>query len=87
MLLGVTNILGGKCDNTLGFGIPYLLLNLLSCWGFLNNNESVVILKFPHRMFEYYFNKVLIIFNCDENNLKTLPSEVKDRVGAEVTVN
>ena len=38
-------------------------------------------------MFEYYFNKELIVFYCDENNLKRLPSEVKDRVGAEVTVN
>ena len=57
-------------DNVLGFGIPYLLLNLLSCQGFLKNNESIVILKFPHRMFEYYFNKGFIIFDCDENNLK-----------------
>ena len=38
-------------------------------------------------MFEYYFNKGFIIFDCDENNKKRLPSEVKDRVGAEVTVN
>ena len=74
-------------DNVLGFGIPDLLLNFLSCQGFLNNNEYVVILKCPNRMFEYYFNKGFIIFNCDENNLKRLPSEVKDRVGAEVTVN
>ena len=39
-------------DNVLGFGIPYLLLNLLSFHGFLKNNESVAILKCPHRMFE-----------------------------------
>ena len=38
-------------------------------------------------MFEYYFNKGFIIFDCDENNLKIILSEVKDRVGAEVTVN
>ena len=38
-------------------------------------------------MFEYYFNKGFIIFNWDEKNLKILPSEIKDRVGAEVTVN
>ena len=51
------------------------------------DNESVVILKFPNRMFEYYFNKGFIIFNCDGKILKRLPYEVKDRVGAEVTVN
>ena len=27
-------------DNVLGFGIPYLLLNFLSCQGFSKNNES-----------------------------------------------
>ena len=79
--------LGKKYDNLLGFGIPYLLFNLLSCKGFLKNNEYVFILKCPHRMFEYYFNKGLIIFNCDGNNLKRLPSQVKDRVGAEIKVN
>ena len=71
----------------MGFGIPDLLLNLLSCQGFFKNNESVVILKFPHRMSECYFNKWFIIFDCDEDNLKRLPSKVKDRVGAEVTIN
>ena len=69
-------------DNVLGFGIPDLFLNLLSCRGFSNNNEYVVILKCPHRMSEYYFNKGFIIFDCDEVNLKILPSEVKYRVGA-----
>ena len=36
--------LGGKYDNVLGLGIPDLLLNLLSCQGLFNNNESSVIL-------------------------------------------
>ena len=49
-------------DNVLEIGIPDQLLNLLSCHGFSNNNESVVILKFPHRMSKYYFNKVFVIF-------------------------
>ena len=44
-------------DNVLGIGIPDLLFNLLSCHGFSKNNESVVILKFPHRMSQYKFNK------------------------------
>ena len=83
--LGVTGRyknLGKKYDNVLGFSIPDLLLDLLSCQGFLKNNEYVVILKCPHRMLEYYFNKGFIIFDCDENNLRRLPSEVKYRVGA-----
>ena len=66
-----------KYDNVLGFGIPDMLMNLLSCQDFLKNNDFVVILKFPNRMFEYYFNKGFIIFDCDENSLRRLPSEVE----------
>ena len=62
-------------------------MNLLSCQGFPKNSESVVILKCPHRISEYYFNKGFIIFDCDEVNLKILPYQVKYRVGAEVSVN
>ena len=43
-------------DNVLGIRIPYLLFNFLSFHGFSKNNEYVVILKFPNRMSEYYFN-------------------------------
>ena len=71
--LGVTGRykrLDKKYDNVLGFGIPDLLLLFLSCRVFVKNNEYVVILKFPHRMFEYYFNKGLIILNGGDNNLK-----------------
>ena len=32
-------------DKILGIGIPYLLMNLMSCHGFLKNKDSVVILK------------------------------------------
>ena len=66
-------------DNVLGIGITDLLLNLLSCQGFSRNNDSVVILKCPHRVF--------IVFDFDEVNLKRLPSQVKYRVGAELTIN
>ena len=55
-------------NNLLGIGIPDLLLNLLSCHGFLKNNESVVILKCLNRMSEYYFNKWFVIFECDEEH-------------------
>ena len=44
--------LGGGYYNVLGFRIPYLLFNLLSCQVFLKKNEYVAILKYPNRMFE-----------------------------------
>ena len=38
-------------------------------------------------MSEYYFNKGFVIFEFNEYHLKKLPSEVKDRFGAELAVN
>ena len=59
---------GMDYNNLLGIGIPDLLLNLLSCHVCLKNNDSVVILKCPNRMSEYYFNKVFVELECDEDN-------------------
>ena len=56
---------GMDYDNLFGIGIPDILLNMLSCWGFLNNNGSIVILKCPNRMSEYYFIKGFIQLTCD----------------------
>ena len=53
-------------DNVLGFGIPDLLMNLLSCHGFLKKNDYIVILKCPNMMFKYFLNKGFIIFDCDK---------------------
>ena len=39
-------------DNVLVIGITDILINLLSCHRFLNNNDYVVILKCPNRMSE-----------------------------------
>ena len=50
------------------FGIPDTLINMLSCQGFLKNDGSIVILKFPNRMSEYYFNKVFVELTCDEDH-------------------
>ena len=50
-------------NNLFEIAIPDLLLNMLSCHGFLKNNDSVVILKFPNRMSEYYFSKGFVDYN------------------------
>ena len=41
-----------RFDRILGIGIPYLLMNLISCRGFLNNINYAVILNFPKGMLE-----------------------------------
>ena len=43
---------GKSYDKILGIGITDLLMNLMSCHGFLKNKDPVVILKCPKRMFE-----------------------------------
>ena len=61
---------GMDYNNLFGIGIPDILLNMLSCRGFLKNNDSIVILKCPNRMSEYYFNKGFVELTCDEDDLK-----------------
>ena len=62
-------------------------MNLMSCNGFLNNKDSVIILKCPKRIFEYYFSKGLTYFDWNIINLAKLPSGVKDIIYAEETDN
>ena len=64
-------------DNLFGIVIPDILMNMLSCQGFLDNNEFIVILKCPNRMSEYYFNKGFIQLTCDEDHLKHFLTESK----------
>ena len=54
-------------DRILGIGIPDLLMNLMSCHGFLKNKNPVVILKCPKRMLEYFFSKRFTLFDCNQN--------------------
>ena len=55
-------------DRTLGIGIPDLLMNLMSFHGFLRKKNSVVVLKCPKRMLEYYFSKGFIDFDSNKIN-------------------
>ena len=55
-------------DKISGIRIPYMLMNLMSCRGFLKNTDSVAILKCPKGMFEYYSSKVFIHFYFNKRN-------------------
>ena len=74
-------------DRILGIGIPDLLMNLISCRGFFNSINCVVILKCSKRMLEWYFSKGFSILKCNVNNLEKLPNEVKQIIHAEETDN
>ena len=45
---------GMDYDKLFGIGVPDILLKMLSCHGFLKNSDSIVILKCPNRISEYY---------------------------------
>ena len=72
-------------ENLFGIGIPDIFMNMLSYQGFIKNNDSIVILKCPNRMSHYYFNIGFTKLKCDEDYLKKIPKNVKERVGAVLT--
>ena len=78
---------GMDYENLFGIDIPDIFMNMLLCQGFINNNNSIVILKCPNIMSQYYFNKGLTQLKCDEDHLKKIPKNIKERVGAELKVN
>ena len=51
-------------DRILGIGIPDLLMNLMSCNGFLRNINSVVILKFLKGCWNNISQKDLLFWNA-----------------------
>ena len=67
----------------LGIGIPYLLMNLLSCHGLTKNIKYIVILKCPKMILEYYFSKGFGILEYNSNNLKKIPNIAKQRIHVE----
>ena len=62
-------------------------MNLMYFCEFLRNKDSVVILKLPKSMFEYYFSKGFTYFDYNISNLGKLPNEVKQIIHAEDTDN
>ena len=73
-------------DRMLGIGNIDLLMNSMSCCRFLNNINTVVVLKFPKSMLKYYFSKVFTILEWNYNNLEKLLNDKKQRTSAEKNI-
>ena len=69
-------------NNFLGIVIPYLLIKLLLFRGFTKNIKSIVILKCPKMMLEYYFSKGFGILKRNSNHLKKIPNLEKQIIQA-----
>ena len=71
----------------IGYCNSRFLINLLLCRGFSKNINSIVVLKFPKRMLEYYFSKLFVILECNTNNLEKLPNAFIQRTHTEESDN
>ena len=64
----------------LGIGIPELLLNLVSCHGFMFKSNSTVILNFWSRLIKNYLSKGFCIVDWGSNQLNLIPNDVILRI-------
>ena len=55
-------------NNLFGISIPDIIMNMVSCHGFINNNDSIVILKCPNQI----FNIILIKDSLKSNVTKSI---------------
>ena len=60
--------LGKSFNKFLGIWIPYFLMNLLSCHGFMKNTSSTVIFYVLHRCRNAIFQKCLLFWNAIQIN-------------------
>ena len=64
----------------IGIGIPELLLNLLSCHGFMKKPNSNVILNCRSRLIKNYLSKVFSVIEKKTNQLSLISNDVKLRI-------
>ena len=60
----------------LGIGIPELLLNLVSCHGFMLKSNSTMILNLQSRLIKNYLSKGFFIIDRGSNHLNFIPNDV-----------
>ena len=60
-----------------GIDIPYLLMNLISCHGFMKNTNSTVILVCRSWLVNYYIKRGFVIIEHNSKHLISVPNEVK----------
>ena len=72
-----TNIEDKSFNILLGIGIPELLLNLVSCHGFMKKPNSTVILNYRSRLIKNYLAKVLYMIEKCSKQLSLISNDVK----------
>ena len=64
----------------LGIGIPEVLMNLVSCHGFVEKPNLTSILNLRSRLVDYYLAKIIVIIQHNSNKLSSVPNDVKLRI-------
>ena len=73
---------GMSYNSFLGIGIPEVLMNLISCHGFMKELNSTVIILCRTRLVEYYLEKEFVILEYNSENLSSVSNEEKQRIYA-----
>ena len=66
----------------LGIGIPEVLMDLVSCHGFMEKSNSTVILNLRSRLVNHYLEKGFVIIKHNSKQLISLPNDAKLRIHA-----
>ena len=66
-----------------GISIPELLMNIISCHGFVNNMTSDVILSCRRKLVDYYLPKGFVILEKNSSTLINVPLRAKQRINSE----
>ena len=72
-----------KLNDISGIGIPELLMNIMSCHGFVNYEKSTVIFSCHRKLITYYLSKGFVIPNNNSSALRDVPLRVKKRMNNE----
>ena len=62
-----------------GIFTPELLMNIMSCHGFVNNTKSAVILSYYIKLIDYYLSKDLVLNENNSISLNNMPKRVKEK--------
>ena len=65
-----------------GIGIPELLMNIISCRGFVNNTKSDAILSYRSKLVDYCLSKGFVIFENNSSALRNVPLHAKQKNNA-----
>ena len=66
----------------LDIGIPEILLNLVSCHGFTEKPNAIIILNCQSSLVNNYLEKGFLIIEKESKQLKIIPNDVKLRINA-----